>query len=236
MSLLVGNNLDSRDLYWLPLVVGLVPTLLVITTYLMSASQGQVPWCIPFLDGCTSISRASRNLPAIFLFRATMLPICLLLMVYWMLSLAWTRRLCADGGRRPSAWMAIVGFCGACLLVVYVTFLGSDGEVYRLMRRFGASLFYGLTFLAQLIQVRWLTILNKDRKVSPAWLANVLAWLAMFMLVAGLTQVVISGVAHSAEYNNIAEWNFTVMLNAHFVLCALGWRASGFSASIGLRR
>ena len=219
-------------LYWLPLLVGLLPTLLVCITYLISASHEQVPWCLPLVDGCTSISRASRNPPAIFLFRAVMLPVSLLTMIYWALSLAWLRRLCVGIGRRPSIWLAVIGCAGAVLLALYVTFLGSEGATYQLMRRFGASLFYGLTFLAQLIQVYWLTTVNREAAVSPAWLPSTLFRLAMVMLIAGLVSVAVSGVAPSYEYNNIAEWNFTLMLNAHFVLCAWGWRESRFSISI----
>ncbi|MCZ6559343.1 MAG: hypothetical protein O6931_00445 [Gammaproteobacteria bacterium] len=219
-------------MYWLPLLVGLLPTLLVCITYLISASHQQVPWCLPLVDGCTSISRASRNQPAIFLFRAVMLPLTVLLIIYWMLSLVWLRRLCVGIGRRPSIWLAVIGCAGAALLVVYVTFLGSDGATYQLLRRFGASLFYGLTFLAQLIQVYWLTTLERKAAFSPAWLPITLFWLAMVMLIAGLVSVAISGVAPSYEINNIAEWNFTLMLNAHFVLCAWGWRESRFSISI----
>ncbi len=238
MKFSVGDKFDNSDassLYWLPLLVGLVPTVLIGVTFLISASHGQVPWCMPFVDGCTSISRAGRNPPAIFLFRSIMLPICLLLAAYWILSLAWIRSLFANSDRRPSAWMAVVGVAGALLLVIYVTFLGSEGSVYQLMRRFGASLFYGLTFLAQLIQIRWLTILRREQSIKPPWLPLALSRLALLMLLAGLTQVIISGVTPSEEFQNIAEWNFTAMLNAHFLLCAWGWRESGFSAAIGLR-
>ncbi|MCZ6500073.1 MAG: hypothetical protein O6844_06245 [Gammaproteobacteria bacterium] len=220
-------------LYWLPLLVGLLPTLLVCITYLISASHEQVPWCLPIVDGCTSISRASRNPPAIFLFRAVMLPLAVLLMIYWVLSLAWLRWLCSGIGRRPSIWLAVIGCAGAALLVLYVTFLGSEGAIYQLLRRFGASSFYGLSFLAQLIQVHWLITLNRKAAFTSVWLPVALFWLAMVMLIAGLASVAISGVGPSYEYNNIAQWNFTLMLNAHFVLCAWGWRESGFSLFLG---
>ena len=57
-----------------------------------------------------------------------------------------------------------------------------------------------------------------------------------FMLIAALVSVSISGIAPSYEYNNIAEWNFTLMLNTHFVLCAWGWRGSGLSLFLGAGR
>ncbi|MCZ6686260.1 MAG: hypothetical protein O7C69_01010 [Gammaproteobacteria bacterium] len=222
-------------MYWLPLLVGLLPTLLVCITYLVSASHELVPWCFPIVDGCTSISRASRNPPAIFLFRAFMLPISLLLAIYWVFSLAWLRQLCTGIGKKPSLSMAAIGVAGAVLFAMYVTFLGSEGATYQLLRRFGASLFYGLTFLAQLVQVYWLTALKRESAVSPVWLPTTLSWLAMAMLIAALASLAISGISRSYEYKNIAEWNFTLMLNAHFVLCAWGWRESGFSLQLACK-
>ena len=223
---------NSSPLYWLPLIVGLLPTLLVCITYLVSASHELVPWCLPIVDGCTSVSAASRSPPAIFLFRAVMLPISLLLMIYWVFSLAWLRQMCIGIGKQPSFWMAATGFTGAVLLAMYITFLGSEGATYQLLRRFGASLSYGLTFIAQLVQVYWLTTLRRESAVNPAWLPITLFWLAMVMLIAALASVTISGIAPSYEYNNIAEWSFTLMLNVHFVLCAWGWRESGFSLQL----
>lgn len=77
----------SWPLFVLPLIVGIVPLLTLLTTYLVSAIKGQIPWCLPLLEGCTSISAAGRQIPSIYVFRAPMTPSALLLGLYWALSL-----------------------------------------------------------------------------------------------------------------------------------------------------
>ena len=45
---------------WLALLTGLLPLLVVNIAYVMSAGGGHIPQCIPYLQGCTSISAAGR--------------------------------------------------------------------------------------------------------------------------------------------------------------------------------
>ena len=55
---------------WLPLFIGLVPLIGVHTAYLIAVDYGYLQLCIPYLDGCTSISGTGRYPPASFLFKA----------------------------------------------------------------------------------------------------------------------------------------------------------------------
>ena len=50
----------------LALITGLLPLVCVHTTYLIAASHGHVPWCVPYWDSCTSISATGRQLPETF--------------------------------------------------------------------------------------------------------------------------------------------------------------------------
>src|SRR3990167_2204606 len=77
----------------LALLAAVLPVVAAIGSYLISASNAQVPWCWPMLEGCSSISRAARTEPAIFLFRSLMLPQALLLVVVWLLVVSWLRQL-----------------------------------------------------------------------------------------------------------------------------------------------
>ena len=44
----------------------LLPLVTMHVCYLLSASEQLVPWCLPWFEGCTSISRASRSGTAYF--------------------------------------------------------------------------------------------------------------------------------------------------------------------------
>ena len=60
---------------WLALAIGLLPIAIVHLCYAISVNAGHVPLCLPYLEGCTSISRAARHGMANHVFKAAMLPI-----------------------------------------------------------------------------------------------------------------------------------------------------------------
>ena len=68
---------------WLPLWTGILPIVAIHATYVVAAIEGYVPWCIPYIDSCTSISATGRNGTAFFLFKATMIPSAVLLYFFW---------------------------------------------------------------------------------------------------------------------------------------------------------
>lgn len=108
----------------------------------LSIRGGHVDACTPLVEGCTSISRAARHGLANHVFRLLVLPCALLVGLHWWLA---ARRL---GSRwRDVAWL---GGIAALALAVYATFLGTDGEAYRFLRRYGVVCFFGFGYLAQL--------------------------------------------------------------------------------------
>ena len=78
---------------WIPLAAVLLPAVGVHVSYALAAAQGHVPWCLVYLDGCTSISSTGRAAPERFVFLGTVLPTAVLLMMYWRLNLDWLRQL-----------------------------------------------------------------------------------------------------------------------------------------------
>jgi hypothetical protein len=81
---------------WLPLLIGLVPLVGVHAAYLIAVDYGYLPPCIPYLDGCTSISGTGRYPPASFLFKAVEMAIAAALPVFWYFSVKWLRALAPD--------------------------------------------------------------------------------------------------------------------------------------------
>lgn len=223
----------SWSLHVLALVVGLTPILVITVTYLISAILSQVPWCVPPLQGCTSIGGATRQIPAIFVYRAINLPMALLLGVYWVLSLAWIRRQCSGTSHKPTTWLVAVGISGAVFLIVHTTVVGSDGAVYQLIRRFSIALFFGLTFLAQVIQLRWLLVMKRIGAIKPLWLPSALLWLAIVTLAAGFAALAVTETTERKEFNNMAEWIFAILIFLHIYLTARGWRDTAFRMSFG---
>lgn len=131
---------DTVPLWPIPVLVALVPSAAAHLAYAVSIEAGHVPACVPYLEGCTSISRAARNGLGNHLFRLLMLPSALLLALHWFSVRTWLRLHHSDPrAGRSLLWLA--PFAGIAL-ATYVAFLGTDGDVYRWLRRNGAQLYF----------------------------------------------------------------------------------------------
>ena len=85
----------------IPIMAALLPFLAVHGSYLVAASYGQVDWCVPYIDSCTSISATGRKPPASYLFRALMLPSAMIMMCYWWFNYSWLSSLHKRAGQVP---------------------------------------------------------------------------------------------------------------------------------------
>ena len=108
-----------------PLLIGVFPIVVINITYLVSASEGYVPWCVPYWDSCTSISATWRSGTAFFIFKATMIPAAMLLMWYWILAARKLNRF----GKTVHA-IPVIGVIGAIFLIVYTIALGAEGDMF----------------------------------------------------------------------------------------------------------
>ncbi len=119
----------------------LLPLVTMHVCYLLSANEQLVPWCLPWFEGCTSISRASRSGTAYFVFKAGMLPACVCMMLFWWANRHWLRHMQVE----PKIWWWL-GMLAALPLALYTVVLGHAGDTPYLLRRIGVVGFFGLTF------------------------------------------------------------------------------------------
>lgn len=212
-----------------PVALGcwLLPTAAVLITYALSASQGQVPTCFPFLEGCTSISGAARQDPSIHIFRAMMLPTATLIGGYWLLVRAWLGHLGETGRARD--WVTTLGLIGALFMVLYVVFLGTDGRAYELMRRYGVTVYFSFTALAQLVlaaRLNRLTALQQGRVGHGVIRAKTVFGAAMLLL--GLANIPLANYFPELQIDNSIAWNFALLMHGYFGLSAIAWRHADY--------
>jgi len=214
----------SLSVWWLPALVCVVSILSTHAAYLISLAHGQVPACIPYIEGCTSISAAARQEPAVHLFRATMIPVAVFMAATWWLAGQWLWQ----AGERSTAWkraVILVGVIGAAFLVLYATFMGTHGLAYGVMRRYGVVVFFGFTALDQMILTARLQRLR--RQGPPAVGAGTER--AMFLLVAsmlalGLANIPAAHFLDASGLENVIEWAFALLMMAWFGVLARQWR------------
>ena len=216
-------TLAKRRNFLFPLLAGLLPVIAVTTAYLINIYQTELSACMPFWSGCISISRAVRSGPGLFLFKTLALPAAVFIAVSWVYITRWigSDKLATDRMIKIMLWL---GICGAVFMALYVINLGLDGSMYRYMRRFGVSIFFGFTAINQLLLVR---VLWPVRSRLPA---VTLKPVLLFTFVVSLEWLL--GVGSTGKHlvvnnpdildrlENIIEWWFALLLICAFMLLA----------------
>lgn len=208
-------------------MAGLIPLAAVNGCYLLAAAQDVVPWCFPYLDGCTSISRAARHESVNFLFRAIMLPWSALLMLYWWLAAKWLKLWVPQSFRRRHA-ILLLGVVAALFHILYATFLGVEGETYQWLRRYGINVYFSFTVLAQILLM---SMIVRDTRL-PAWLRGSQFGLCAVLLLLGLASLPLQFIVADRDAAlNALEWTYALLMASFFPLTGSAWRVSGFSLS-----
>lgn len=217
----------------------LLPFLAVHACYLLAASGGHVDWCFPYTDSCTSISKTGRQAPEYFLFKATMIPAGLLMILFWRLNLEWLRSLGdREGESRLTAAIPWLGLVAGLCLVMYTVALGHKGDSFQLVRRTGVTLHFAMTFLAQLFMTLRLRALADGPGFPVSRRVLQLMWGICILVVAlGLLHDFLkaSFPGYDDRFEDAMEWNVALLLNIHYFLTWIGWRQSGFQLEYRVR-
>ena len=137
----------------IPQFVFLVPVLTVIISYFISSFGGFVDWCMPLLDGCTSISKVGRYGISFYLYKLFIIPSVILLIIFWYQINIYIHK---------SNFLFSLAIVSSVFLIVYLIALGFDGNIYRFMREIGIFVFFILTPVCQV----WLTISISNEKIK----------------------------------------------------------------------
>ncbi len=205
----------KRSTIRIAVLTALIPTFTVNLCYLVSSLQGHVLVCVPYFEGCTSISSTGRHGISFWLFKAGMACSAALLALYW-------RRMSAlihAGSGRTAPTVLAVGTGGAVFLVLYTAFLGTEGPIYFLLRRFGTILYFGLTLTAQLMALR------RFEAFAPRWLTRAKKAGCVAMLVFGGASIpVMNYMDNKHAFQNIIEWDLSLLMQTYFLLTGI-WLA-----------
>jgi hypothetical protein len=229
----------ALPLWPLPLIAGLLPAIAVLLALALFGGEGKVAAsCNPFIDDCISISRMAKYGLANQLFRVFVLPAAVLQMLTWFVA---ARALFATGlARREAFLLALLGVFAGVALVLYGSFLGSDGQVYRWLRRWGALAYFGGTYVAMLVFARASQRLHKANRLAlPHSHSRVMLALLAFIAVISVFHLFV-GAAGFADLEdrieNLTEWWGSVAMTLYWMTVASLFRRWGFVATIGVQR
>lgn len=230
--------LDGMLLRLLPILTGLAPIVAAHGAFLIAIQAKVLPACNPYIDGCTSISATGRYPPGSFLFKGIMMPESILMAAYWLFNVAWFRALERSAGRNGDGgtMVGVFGVAGALFLIVYVTFLGTQGPFYDFMRRFGVYFYFAFTVIAQLILAS--KVLSVSRTLHIPQVVRITRYqlgLALVPFAIGILNLVLKNTLEDATApERIIEWIFALLMHFYFLLTYFSWRATGFDTSFSV--
>ncbi|RUO24347.1 hypothetical protein CWE09_10755 [Aliidiomarina minuta] len=208
-------------------MIFLIPVIAVHGAYAIGWWEGVAFQCNPYIDGCTTISRAAREGNAIFFFRALMMPLAALLVIFWYLQQKWLERMT----QKSQLHVFILGSIGALFLILYVDFLGTEGDFNRFLRRYGVIFYFGLTVLAQIFSIN--TLHKLGDKIDSTMRRYIYIQLTLIILcwLLGMGNLLFKEIGFSwadMMENNI-EWHFALYMWLHFPFVALMWKRTQFA-------
>lgn len=193
----------------------------VHVAFLLGVQADVLPDCVPYIDGCTSISATGRYMPGSLPFKATLFPQAAVLAFLWWFAAAWLRSLGKD---RYANAILITGLIGAVALIIYVTFLGTKAPFYEYMRRFGIYLYFLGTALAQL-----LFTLSLDSGRMRKTMLNVI----LFPWVIGVLNLIQKVLITDPDNReNVVEWWASLAMQVWFVLLFVLWHRNGIEVTV----
>jgi len=231
-----GRPDPAVGLWPLPLAAGLLPAVATLAAWALSVHLDLVPACNPFVDGCVSISRAARHGLPNHLFRTLVLPAAVLQGLTWWLAARWLRGLPGAAAMRGLPALPLLGAAAAVALVLYGSFLGSEGPIYRALRQYGTVVYFGFTCLCLLIAGGAVqrAVAAGALALTPA-LHHAMVALSVALVLLGLGNALVGAVADDdlkVRVENVTEWWGASIFVLGFVSLAAMWRRCRLQLSL----
>jgi len=227
-----SDRLYSIDVRALPLWAAALPLVTINICYLVAIGMHHLPACIPYISGCTSVSSTGRLPPESLIFRAGMLPLAVVVMLFW--------RRCStflEIGGQSRIWLIAIrlsGVIAALSLLLYTVTLGFPGNAYQILRRTGIDGFALGNYIAQVLFV----LSYRHMKIA----ATEKFWRWLLAICVAMPAIAIVGEvakwldAPRHAVNNVMAWNSLVLQCTYFVAVSRLWRYHEFAGGFRLGR
>ena len=185
----------------IPQFVFFIPVLTVIISYLISSFGGFVDWCMPLIDGCTSISKVGRYGISFYLYKIFIIPSVILMIIFWYQVNKYIYK---------SNLLLFLSTTSCIFLIIYLLALGFDGKIYRFMREIGIFIYFILTPICQTL----LAFSISNNKIRSKFYLYTL--LSMYLVCVGGYLFILP--LDNSNYENVIEWNFALLIFLFFPL------------------
>ena len=197
-----------------PLIAFILPILTVLISYYLSIKFDYVQFCIPNIDGCTSISQVGRYPPINYFFKTFMFIYVFIIFIYWKSNYT---LLSNNNSLFLYKITFLLGIFSVIFFALYITFLG-EGDYYRFFRRIGIFIYIFFTVISELllsISFKKNSYLFKnDKIINLKFYFNLV--LSTFGLI--LLPLVIYRIIDYPNFKNIVSWNYFFLIQINFLI------------------
>ncbi|MAK91358.1 MAG: hypothetical protein CMI08_14710 [Oceanospirillaceae bacterium] len=212
------------------LLAVVLPFLTIGSTYGLSVAGGHVPLCIPWFDGCSTITATGVYYPAAYVFRAGLISTAVIAILWWYCVRAWLESV---GHPQHHPWVhRLVAFAtvASILLVASIAVLGEHmvpSRDHKFLWRFHtitAVLFFLTTAICQIVMTWRMRQLQQELniKFSGIVFKQVLAVLQL-LLILWLAVIMIFDLNTDGPIE-IAEWWLASLSSLYFGTTWRDWK------------
>ena len=203
-----------------PLIAFILPILTVLISYYLSIKFDYVQFCIPNIDGCTSISQVGRYPPINYFFKTFMFISIFIIFIYWKSNYTLLSR---NNSLLLYKITFLLGIFSVIFFALYITFLG-EGDYYRFFRRIGIFIYIFFTVISELLlsisYKKNSYLFKNDKIVNFKYYFNLV--LSTFGLI--LLPLVIYKIIDYPNFKNIVSWNYFILIQINFLITFFCWK------------
>ena len=203
-----------------PLIAFILPILTVIISYYLSIKFDYVQFCIPNIDGCTSISQVGRYPPINYFFKTFMFISIFIIFIYWKSNYT---LLSHNNSLLLYKFTFLLGIFSVIFFALYITFLG-EGDYYRFFRRIGIFIYIFFTVISELLlsisYKKNSYLFKNDKIINFKYYFNLV--LSSFGLI--LLPLVIYKIIDYPNFKNIVSWNYFILIQINFLITFFCWK------------
>ena len=198
----------------------ILPIFTVLTSYFFSVKLNLVQFCIPNIDGCTSISRVGRYPPVSYFFKSSMFLYVFIFFLYWRFNYF---LLSKNKSLFIYKFTYLLGIFSVIFFFLYIYFLG-EGDYYKFFRRIGIFIYIFFTVISELL----LSISYKKnyKFISNIKIINFKFYFNLVLTTLGIIflPLVITKIVDYPNFKNIVSWNYFFLIQINFLITFFCWK------------
>ena len=217
------------NIRYLSLIVFALPLFTVVISYIVSVRLNLVSFCIPNLDGCTSISRVGRYEPVKYFFKPFMYLFGVFLLLYWRENFLKLKLLISNN--KQLLFTYIVGIISVLFLFLYIFFLG-ESNIYRFFRRIGIYIYIFFTVIAQvLLAIQYIKLKNEKHLNYKFIKFKLILSILLISLGVIVLPILVTKIESFPEIKNIISWNYFFLIQLYYLITFFCWKPQSHTLS-----